>query len=333
MKRVGTPTLAILLIAALAPLVFMQPLAAQQQRIVIRFGTQNPVGHPVDVGARRAAEIIERQSGGRIQLQIFPGDQLGSQPEQMANTIRGSQDMYLSTAAWLAPYFGPVGVLDANYLFSDADHLFRVMKGRVGQELFKQLPSAVGVRIVDVWYFGARHFTSNKPFRTPAELGRLKTRVANAPIFIENARCMGANPTPMGIGEVYLALKTGVVDAQENPLTNILNFKFFEVSKYLILTAHQIGSFIPSINERAWQSLGPEGQKILLTAFEEGGKANNALVYKAEAELVAQFKAAGMEVITPDPEPFRQMARKCLPEKFGNVWGQGLYEAIQSSGR
>lgn len=322
--------LTVLMLAALGLLVTIQPLGAQQ-RIVIRFGTNNPVGHPVDVGARKVADIIAQRSGGRIELQIFPGDQLGSQAEQMINTIRGTQDMWFSNPSWMAPYLATVGVLEAAYLFADVDHMFRVMKGRIGQELFKSLPSAINIRVVDVWYLGTRHFTTNKPFKTPAELAKLKIRVPNNPIYIENLRCMGGNPVPMGIGEVYLALKTGVVDGQENPFTNINAFKFYEVAKYLILSGHQVGPIIPIIHERTWQSLGPDGQRILVQAFEEGGKVSDALILKDEAELLGKFKAAGMEVITPDIEAFRAQARRCLPEKFGTTWGRGVYEAIASA--
>ncbi len=137
----------------------------------------------------------------------------------------------------------------------------------------------------------------------------------------------------MGIGEVYLAMKTGVVDGQENPFTNINAFKFFEVAKYLVLTAHQVGPIIPIINERTWGSLGADGQKILIEAFEEGGRVSNGLVFKDEAELQGKFVAAGMTVVKPDLEAFRTAAKKCLPEKFGRTWGQGVYEAISAAGR
>lgn len=330
MEQRTTRVLTVLMLAALGLLVTIQPLGAQQ-RIVIRFGTNNPVGHPVDVGARKVADIIAQRSGGRIELQIFPGDQLGSQAEQMINTIRGTQDMWFSNPSWMAPYLATVGVLEAAYLFADVDHMFRVMKGRIGQELFKSLPSAINIRVVDVWYLGTRHFTTSKPFKTPAELVKLKIRVPNNPIYIENLRCMGGNPVPMGIGEVYLALKTGVVDGQENPFTNINAFKFYEVAKYLILSGHQVGPIIPIIHERTWQSLGLDGQRILVQAFEEGGKVSDALILKDEAELLGKFKAAGMEVITPDIEAFRAQARRCLPEKFGTTWGRGVYEAIASA--
>lgn len=330
MRRSGRSVFAGALFVVLALTVTLQPVGAQQ-RIVIRFGTSNPVGHPTDVGAKRAADIIAQRSGGRIQLQIFPGDQLGSQAEQMANAIRGSQDMWFSNPSWLGPYLGTIGVLEAAYLFRDVDHMFRVMKGRIGEELWKQLPSGVGVRVLDVWYLGTRHFTTNKPFRTPAELSKLKIRVPNAPIYIENLRCMGGNPVPMGIGEVYLALKTGVVDGQENPFTNINAFKFYEVAKYLVFTGHQVGPIIPVINERTWASLGADGQKIVMDAFLEGGKQSNSLVLKDEAELLDKFKKAGMEVVVPDGDAFSAQARKCLPEKFAGTWGKGVYEAIQGA--
>src|SRR4030067_1364531 len=129
---------------------------------------------------------------------------------------------------------------------------------------------------------------------------------------------MGGHPAPMGIGEVYLAMKTGVGDGQENPFTNINAFKFYEVAKYLVLTAHQVGPLIPIIHEKTWETLGSEGQRILVQAFEEGGKASNALVLKDEAELQSKFVAAGMEVVKPDLEPFRSAAQKGLPGGLGH---------------
>jgi tripartite ATP-independent transporter DctP family solute receptor len=330
MRRVGRCLLAGVLFAVLGLLLILQPLGAQQ-RIVIRFGTNNPVGHPVDVGARRAQEIIAQRSGGRIDLQIFPVDQLGTAAEQMINTMRGTQDMWFSNPSWMAPYLSTVGVLEAAYLFVNLDHMFKIMKGRIGNELFKQLPSAINIRVVDVWYLGTRHFTTNKPFKTPAELSKLKIRVPNNPVYIENLRCMGGTPVPMALGEVYLAMRTGVIDGQENPFTNINAFKFFEVAKYLVLAGHQVGPIIPIINERIWQSLGPDGQKILVDAFEEGGKISNALVIKDENELLDKFKKAGMEVVVPDVEALAANARRCLPERFASVWGRGVYEAIHGS--
>lgn len=324
--------LTLVILLSLSILLVTQPLGAQP-RIIIRFGTNNPVGHPVDVGARKAAEIIAQRSGGRIELRIFPVDQLGTAAEQMINTMRGDQGMWFSNPSWMAPYLATVGVLEAAYLFADVDHMFRIMKGRIGQELFKQLPSHINIRVVDVWYLGTRHFTTNKPFKTPAELSRLKVRVPNNPVYIENLRCMGGTPVPMPLGEVYLAIKTGVVDGQENPFTNIQAFKFFEVAKYLVLTAHQVGPIIPIIHEKTWEALGAEGQRILVHAFEEGGKVSNALVLKDEAELLGKFRAAGMEAVTPDIDAFRAQARRCLPDKFARIWGQGVYEAIYSAGR
>jgi tripartite ATP-independent transporter DctP family solute receptor len=141
--------------------------------------------------------------------------------------------------------------------------MYKVLRGPIGEDLFKELPAKIGVRIIDVWYLGTRQTTlRDKPASTPEEFKGIKLRAPGAPTYIEAVRVLGANPTPMGFGEVYMALKTGVIDGQENPLTTIKSSKFYEVTKYLVLTSHMVDSIIPQINERTWKSLKPEFQKI-----------------------------------------------------------------------
>jgi TRAP-type C4-dicarboxylate transport system substrate-binding protein len=148
-------------------------------------------------------------------------------------------------------------------------------------------------------------------------------------LYLEMARAWGANPTPMAFAELYLALKQGTVDAQENPIPTINAGKFYEVQKYLILTGHIMVPQIHAISEKLWQSLSPEDQQILQDAINEGIKFSNDMVISQEKSLLDEFKQKGMEIITPDVEAFRKASMTAIP-KLEEKWGKGLYEQINS---
>ncbi len=298
--------------------------------IVVRIGHDGATAQPYHPALELTAKIIAERTKNEVNLQIFPSGQLGSQQEQMLGTIQGTQEMWMSNPAWLAQYSPKVGILSAAYLFRDLDHMYKVLRGPIGEELFKELPPKIGVRVLDVWYLGTRQTTlRDKSASTPEEFRGIKLRAPGAPTYIEAVRVLGANPTPMGFGEVYMALKTGVIDGQENPLTTIKSSKFNEVCKYLVLTSHMVDSIIPQINERSWKGLKPEYQKIVIEAFREGGKLNDKLILDGEASLVEEFQKGGMTVIRPNLELFRARARQ-VPERFKNLWEEGMIEKIQA---
>ena len=298
--------------------------------IIIRMGHDGAPTQPYHPALELVSKIIAERTKNEVNLQIFPSGQLGSQQEQMLATIQGTQEMWMSNPAWLAQYVPKIGILGCGYLFRDLDHMYKVLRGPMGQDLFKELPTKIGVRVIDAWYLGTRQTTlRDKPASTPEEFRGIKLRAPGAPTYIEAVRALGANPTPMGFGEVYMALKTGVIDGQENPLTTIKSSKFNEVCKYLVLTSHMVDSIIPQIHERSWKSLKPEYQKIVLDAFREGGKLNDKLILDGEANLVDEFQKGGMIVIRPNLAPFRQRAAK-IPEAFKNLWEEGMFEKIQA---
>jgi len=238
-----------------------------------RIGHDGATTQPYHPALELVAKIIAERTKNEVNLQIFPAGQLGSQQEQMLATIHGTQEMWMSNPAWLAQYAPKIGILGCAYLFRDLDHMYKVLRGPIGQDLFKELPSKIGVRVIDVWYLGTRQTTlRDKPASTPEEFRGIKLRAPGAPTYIEAVRALGANPTPMGFGEVYMALKTGVIDGQENPLTTIKSSKFNEVCKYLVLTSHMVDSIIPQIHERSWKSLKPEYQQVVTDAFREDGE-------------------------------------------------------------
>ena len=158
-----------------------------------------------------------------------------------------------------------------------------------------------------------------------------KLRIPEVDTFRAMAEAWGARPTPMNIGELYLALSQGAVDGQENPLPTIQSNKFFEVQKFLILTGHVITPRLIVVNEAAWQSLGAAERQVLKSAIESNGVIQDNEILAQESKLADTFKAGGMTVIQPDIESFRKPVLASLPAKFESKWGKGLWERIAAA--
>jgi len=149
--------------------------------------------------------------------------------------------------------------------------------------------------------------------------------------FRAMAEAWGARPTPLNIGELYLALSQGAVDGQENPLPTIQSNKFFEVQKYLVLTGHIITPRLIVVNESTWQALTAKERQVLKSSIDANGQMQDSEILAQEATLVDTFKAGGMNVIQPDVESFRKPVLASLPAKFESKWGKGLWEKIASA--
>jgi len=302
-------------------------LASAQQPVIMKWGVVLQPEHPFVLGMKKTAETVAQKTNNRIQIQVFPGAQLGTGKDMIEAVVFGSQAMVTEGAAMFSQWSPRLSIMEAPYIFRDVDHMYKAMKGPIGQEMQDELVAKRGLRSLGVLYYGVRHLTANKEVHTPADVKGLKLRVPEVPLYLEMARAWGANPTPMAFAELYLALKQGTVDAQENPIPTINSGKFYEVQKYLILTGHIMVPQFHAISDKLWQSLSPGDQKILQDAVDEGISFANDLVIKQEQSLADEFKKKGMQVITPDVEAFRKASMTAIP-KLEEKWGKGLYEKI-----
>jgi len=205
------------------------------------------------------------------------------------------------------------------------------MNGPIGQDFNKQLIEKRGMRILGTTYYGIRQLTTtDKEVRSVKDMKGFKLRVPENEVFMAMAKSWGAKPTPMNFNELYLALKQHVVDGQENPLPTIDAAKFYEVQKYLVLTGHIITPRLVVINERFWEKLSPEDQKIVEAAVQHGIAWNNEQILSKEKALLEKFKEKGMIIIKPNVEEFREAVLKVVPKMFEKKWGKGMWEKIES---
>jgi TRAP-type transport system periplasmic protein len=324
MKRGWIMLLAFSLVVGLA---YATNGLAQEKPIVLKWGHSYPPDHPSNMGAKRMAEVVAAKTGGKVKIELYPAGQLGSDKDQSEGTIMGTQDLLLIGSGGISQFSPRLGIGECPYIWRDIDHMNKVMDGPVGDEMREDLLRGRGLRILTVFYYGRRQLTANKPVLKPEEMKGFKLRTPQVPVIMEMARAWGATPTPMNISELYMALKTGVVDGQENPTPTINGFKFFEAQKYIMLTEHIITPLLMIINERVWRSLAPDSQKIMLAAAQEARELNNKLMLEQEGAFLESFKRAGMTVVKPDVEAFRK-ASAGVPAKFEDIWGKGLYEKI-----
>ena len=301
------------------------------QQTTIRWGDVVAATHPSAQMIERIAADVKQKSNGRIVIQAFPAGQLGGSRDMIDAVANGVQQIVTEGAANFGAWVPSISLAEAPYVWRDAAHLQKVMNGPIGAQFNDTLVKARGMRIVGTTYYGTRHLTTTgKAVNTPADLVGFKLRVPENDVFKAMAEAWGAKPTPMNFGELYLALKQGVVDGQENPLPTIRSGKFDEVQKYLVLTAHIITPRLVVVNEAFWQSLAPADRTLLADAIKAGIAWQDDELIRQEKALVDDFKRAGMQVLTPDVALFRAPVIAKVPKMFEAKWGAGMYEKIQA---
>ena len=267
------------------------------------------------------AEKLDELSGGELTVKIFPNSQLGEfkamvaqiQADELDMTLMGYPDM-----SYLIPELKLIG---APYVVRDFDHLQNIVNGPWGQKVAAKF-AAEGLKVLDVWYLGTRETTSNRPINSIDDMKGLRMRTPNVPFLIAYAESVGATPAPVAFAEVYLALQTNQVDAQENPLPTIEAMKFYEVQSYIAMTNHFIASMGLEIGTNVWDSLSEEEKGWMMEAAVYGGDVSDALTFEQEDSLIAEFESRGVTVTHPDLAPFRA-AMKPYYDKLEAEFGAG----------
>ena len=311
---------------------------AAEKTYTLRFNTVAGPNEPQTIAMRKFAEVVDNLSGGKIKTKVFHSGQLADQKTGILGIMKGSLEMSSdASASWFADLasYPEIGVLEVAYLYRDLDHMYRVLMGPIGRKYWENLAKRSGIRVLDVWYLGTRQLNLTKKagvVRRPEDLKGIKLRMPNVEAWLDVGRALGANPTPLGFGEVYLALKTGTIDGQDNPLPTDYSAKFYEVTHYIVLTDHMLGYITPIINEKLWQEMPDKYRVYVKHAIQVARFNMNQIVLEQEASLLGKFqKEFGMEVIIPDKKAFMEKAQKFYSQaKFNKRWGEGMYSKIQT---
>lgn len=294
-----------LVLAAALLMMGVAPHVTLAGPVVIKLGHVDP--EDVFISKKGAAtrafkDIVEAESSGSMQVDLFPAGQLGGERELIESTKLGTVQMCMVSGA-IAGYFKPAMVLDIPYLFSSAPVAWKVLDGKFGQELANALLEKTGLRVLAYGETGFRNFTNSKrPIKSPADLKGLKIRVMETPLYITMVKSLGASPTPISWPEVYTSLQQGVVDGQENPVSVIIQAKFAEVQKYLTLDGHTYGADFLVVSDKFYQGLTDEQKAILKRAAIVAGLCGRGIQQLNSAMGVSVLREQGMEIYSPTSE-------------------------------
>jgi tripartite ATP-independent transporter DctP family solute receptor len=297
--------------------------------VTLRWASVMAPTHPQAIMMERIAKQVNEQSGGALEIQTFPGGQLGSSRDIVEAASSGAIQLVDEGAAQYGQFVPQFSILEGPYLWRDQPHMRRALSSPLMEEFNKLLVEKRGMRVIGATYYGKRHLTTgSKLVRTADDMKGFKLRIPEVDTFRAMAEAWGARPTPLNFGELYLALSQGAVDGQENPLPTIQSAKFHEVQKNLVLTAHILTPRLIAANEKTWSGIAEKDRKILADAVATHSQWQDNEILSQEASLVDTFKKAGMNVIEPDLESFRKPVLASVPAKFEAKWGKGLWERI-----
>ena len=281
-------------------------------------------------------ETVEDLSGGNITVDVYTDAQLFSQEEEVAAVVMGDADLTLTSASWLTTGSPWVSMFTAGYLFNSYDHMTATLNGEVGKEVFQKISDEQGLFPLGAWYLGSREISlsDDKAVKTPADLNGVNLRMPNTEAWLFLGEALGANPTPISFSELYLALQTGSVDGQDNPLGSVESAKFYEVQKSITLTHHLVDSVWPAINNAKWESLSDAQKEIVLKGIEAGREFCDTTNLQKESELVGFFEGEGLAIYEADIPAFQEhVLNYYLDSDISNDWDMEMYEKVSEIGK
>jgi TRAP-type transport system periplasmic protein len=275
---------------------------------ILRFGhlaNENNIWHKA---ALKFAEEVFVRSEGRVEVKVYPNEQLGKEMDMITGILGGSMDLMV-TAESLENWSLPYAILCATpYAIRDSDHLQKVAGGPIGKEIEEHIIQVAGLKPLAWFERGARNLTTNMPIRHPDDLNGLIIRVPNVSLYVATWSALGAKPTPMSFSEVFTALQQSTIHGQENPFALIRNAGLYEVQRYCNLTEHVKGWAYVVMGNKKFESMPPDLQQIILESAEIMQAYEHEL-YLEQEELDYQFlKEKGMEFIEVDKAAFEKLA-------------------------
>ncbi len=323
------------LIAATAVLaaVFV-PAAMAQNKVLLRISTP---AVPDDWHGKMWTvfkESLDKSAPGEFDVQINLNATLFKQGTEPAAMARGNLELSSISAFDIAKLVPEFSIFTAGYVIRDPQHQQQVFNGPIGKEMFKLATDKMDVTLLTPIYLGTRQVNLRevRNVKTPADLKGVKLRMPGSKEWLFLGEALGATATPLAFGEVYLGLKTGTIDGQDNPLPTVRAAKFYEVTKQLVMTNHLVDGIFIAIADKAWKAMTPAQRQKVQAAAEAAAAFNNEGRLKEEAQIVDFFKQQGMTVTTPDVDAFRKSVQAAYAASdIAKTWPAGLLDRINDT--
>ncbi|WP_245526783.1 TRAP transporter substrate-binding protein [Marinithermus hydrothermalis] len=298
---------------------------------MIKFSFVTTLNTPKGKAAQAFKQYVEEKSGGSMKVELYPSSQLYKDNAEGLNAlIFNNIQLLVPSATKLKGYNPAFQFVDLPYLFKDAEHFKRFTQSEAAQNLLNSLEK-VGLVGLGFWPNGFVHFTANQPLRRPEDFKGLKFRTQTSGVLEAMMQALGATAAPMAFSEVYQALQQGVVDGQENTLSNIYTQRYYEVQKYLSLTRHHRLDYVVLTNKIFLNSLSPEEKQIFLDGIAYANEVAFNEAEKLNQDALAQLSEL-MEVIelTPEDRAAMEAAMEPVYEEWGSKIGWDLINAIKA---
>jgi len=329
-KYIGFRKLFSLAVMILMVIVLLSCSETKDKKMLF-FAHSLPITHPVHKGILVMQDALKQNSGGKLQIKIFPDGQLGSERETLELLQIGSIAMTKVSASALSNFVPEYQVMVIPYLFRDSEHLFKNLEGEVGKQLLESGTEYL-LRGICFYDAGARSFyTKDKPVYSPDDLDGLKLRVQNDQMSVDMANTLGASATPMAFGELYTALQQNVVDGAENNIPSFVSSNHFEVCKYYIFDEHTMVPDVVIIGTKFWNLLSEEEKGWLDAAAKVSVAKQKQFWQETIVENMKMLKKAGVEFIYPDKEPFIKKAKPVMERLMKDPKLKPIIDKINSN--
>jgi len=298
--------------------------------LVLKASSSSAPNEPTVRGLEVFGDELAKATNGRIVVDVYSNNALGSEREVIELTILGAVELACPANAPLATFAPELLVFDLPYLFRDREHMYRILDGPIGESFAEPL-RAKGLRLLGYFDVGLRHLmTRDRQVDATDDMSGLKIRTMENPLHLRAFETFGASPLPMAYGEVYTALEQGVIDGAEAARSNYVSKRFYEVAPHWaeIGWMYLIAPLVMS--ERVYESLSPEDQEAVRLAAGKAIEAEREAYQRAEETALETLMAAGVTITRPDPEPLESLARQMWEDASDRV-DLELVERIASS--
>ena len=303
---------------------------ARETYLTFKVGTSYNAGTAFYSGLEEFERLVEENTQGAVQVEVFGGESLGSEGEMAEGVAMGTVDACLVGSSSVAKLDSNFTVFSLPYLFIDNDHVDAVFAGEPGQLFRDNIWNNNHVMMLDYWDSGFRHYSTNKcEINSPADMKGQLIRIPDNPIQAATAAALGASTSTLGFKEVYLACSNGTVDGQEGPVFAFVDNNFDEVQKYMVLDGHIYAVMGVMMNGNVWEKLTKEDQEIVMQAAKDAGVVEKTAIRESEAAQIAELKEKGTIINeNPNKEEWRA-ATASVYDQFADTYGADLINQIK----